>query len=299
MAKLALLLSLLANGLAGYVLFFRGGNVAAATVAAPTGGNVAVDALERRMQEALQKSLATRDERMWKEIDTRLKRLDALRAEWTDALQKAQKSAENAAHENTGKLEELDQVVGSHASSLEKGAQALEALAAKVKVLEARPAAPAQPAPAAGPKPAPAAPIPDPNLPAMPGAPVEPPDVIKAKVDKALAELDQTDPERLYPAITVAQKYKVLEAVPKLTKLLHPDPHPDFFTRQAAAAALGDMRACDAVRVLAEALLDKDFELSPQARPIERRKVRGDILEWWTNHEDEVRARLKQPKAGK
>jgi hypothetical protein len=318
MAKFALLLSLLANGLAGYVLFFRGGTAAAAPVAASTGGNVAVDALERRMQEALQKSLATRDERMWKEIDSRLKRLDALRAEWTDALQKAQKSAENAAHENTGKLEELDQVVGSHASSLEKGAQAMEALAAKVKLLEARPAAAAaQPGPAGGTKPAPAAPIPDPNLPTLPGTPAETPEAIKAKVDKALVELDQTDPERLYPAITVVQKYKALEAVPKLTKLLHPEPHPDFFTRQAAAAALGDMRACDAVRVLAEALLDKsaivaqqankslrlitgkDFELTPQARPIERRKVRGEILEWWGNHEDEVRATLKQPKGAK
>ena len=43
-----------------------------------------------------------------------------------------------------------------------------------------------------------------------------------------------------------------------------------------------------------------DFEtgMSPQARPIERRKARGDTLEWWGRHEDEVRAKWKQPKAG-
>ena len=314
MAKLALLLSVLATALAGYVLFFRGGGGGAAPTAAPAG-NVQVDALARKMQEELQKSLAARDERTLKEFDIRLKRLDTLRTEWTDALAQAQKSALNATHENTGKLEELDQVVGAQSTSIEKVVQELSALAGRIKALESRPVAVAPaPATAAGPAKPAEPPPPAPGAPPMPGQAAEPPEVVKAKVDKALTELDQTDPERLYPAITVVQKYKALEAVAKLVKLIHPEPHADFFTRQAAVAALGEMQACDAVPALAEALLDKsaivaqqankslrqitgrESNLSPQAGKQERRKVRGEILEWWGNHEQEVRARLNQPK---
>jgi hypothetical protein len=317
MAKLALILSILATGVAGYLLLTRGEPQASAPAGVLPSGNADIDALARRTQEEVQKTLSAQSDRLLRELDQRLKRLDQLRTDWTEALQRAQKSAENAAHENTGKLEELDQMVAAHSVGIEKATQSLEAMLTRIKALEARPVAVAGPAPGPAAPAKPKEPPPTaPGTPELPSTPAESPEAIKAKVDKALGELDQTDPERLYPAITVVQKYKALEAVPKLVKLIHPEPHADFFTRQAAVAALGEMRACDAVPALAEALLDKsaivaqqankslrliterDNELSPQAKIIERRKVRGEVLEWWGRHETEVRTRLGQPKGG-
>jgi hypothetical protein len=169
------------------------------------------------------------------------------------------------------------------------------------------------------PAPAPATPTPEkprpdePPVELPPGVPPEDVPISKEAVNKALADLDKTEPEILYPAITVVQKYKVLEAVPKLLKIL--GAHEDTFTRQAAAAALGEMRACDAVEALAEGLLDKsvmvstqaskalrlitdhDLGITTQARIQERRRARTEMLEWWQRHEEEVRTRWKQPKA--
>lgn len=320
MTKLALLLAVLANGLAGYLFFTRGGERGPATVAAASG-NADVDALARRTQEEVRKVVAAHDERFQSDMERRLRELEALRAQWTEAVQKAQKSAEGSAHYNTGKIEEIDQQVNTTWANVEKQSQSVETLAARVKALESRPVTPAAaPGPAAGPvapAPTPAAPPPDPSAPPMPNQPAEDPAVVQQKVDKALLDLDQTDPEKLYPAITVVQKYKAMQAVPKLVKLLVPEPHADFFTRQAATAALGEMRACDAIPALADTLLDKammvaqqanksirliteyDTQMSPQARKIERTKARADVLEWWGRHEEEVRARLKQPKAAK
>lgn len=260
--------------------------------------------------------MAARDAARGKDLELRLQQLADLRASWTQAIQQSQRAAEGAARENAGKLEELEVQLVTLNGTLDKQAQGLEGLRATVRELEKRPAAAAPtaaPGPQPGPKPsAPAAPPPE-----SPTMPAEDPAVVKEKVEKALAELDQTDPEKLYPAITVVQKYKALVAVPKLVKLLTPEPHPDFFTRQAAAAALGEMHACDAIPALAEALVDKaamvaqqanksirlitDFDtgLSPQARIQERRQARGQVLEWWGRHEDEVRTRWEQPKGGK
>jgi HEAT repeat protein len=150
----------------------------------------------------------------------------------------------------------------------------------------------------------------------MPDAPPEDPAVVKAKVDKAMTDLDSGNPDVIYPAITVLSQYKVVEAVPKLSKLLWPDEtqHKDVFTRQAAAAALGNIGSVDGVVVLINAIADRadmvsqqanrsfklitnhDTELSPKARIQEKRKVVGATLEWWGRHEDEVRALRKQPK---
>ena len=314
MTKLALILSLLANGLAVAALLGRGGGAHDATAIALSSSDV--DAVARRLQEEVQKAAQARDNAAQREIDTRLKKAQEMLAQTTEALQKAQAKAENTANYNASKLEDLDAAVTRVAAGVEKQVQvALGTVETRVKALEERPVAVASSGPGpAGPGPA----TPKPNLTTpkveLPAGPPEDPEVVKAQIDKALADLDLEDPEKLYPAITVISKRKALEGTPKLIRILAQ--HADFFTRQAAAAALGELRACDAVPALAEALRDKsgmvaqqankslrlitdhDLGLSPQARPKERTQARSDMLEWWSRHEDEVRTRWKQPKGG-
>lgn len=105
--------------------------------------------------------------------------------------------------------------------------------------------------------------------------------------------------------------------MPRLVEILKDDKKFEVFYRTAAAAALGEIKACDAVEGLAEALTDKammvaqqanksirlitgfDSGLSPTARIVERRDAHTKFLEWWRKHEDEVRTGLGQPKAPK
>ena len=311
MSKLALVLSLVACGLALGALLGRSTPTQNAAAIALSSSDV--DAVARRLQEEVAKAAHGRDSAAQTKMDALLKRAQEMLAQTTEALQKAQARAENTANYNAGKLEDLDAAVTSVAAGVEKQVQtALGTVETRVKALEERPLAAAQTAPAAG-----AGGPPKPNLdvpkPEMPSGPAEDPEVVKAQVEKALADLDLDDPEKLYPAITVVSKRKVLEATPKLIRVLAQ--HADFFTRQAAAAALGELRACDAVPALAEALRDKsgmvaqqankslrlitdhDLGLSPQARPQERTRARADMLEYWSRHEKELRERWKQPKA--
>ena len=136
----------------------------------------------------------------------------------------------------------------------------------------------------------------------MAASPSMPFPIVRKKFDELLGELVRENPVILAPSPNRR-------------------PGPDLFIHPstmliAAVAALGEMKACDAVPALAEALLDKsaivaqqankslrliterDTELSPQAKIVERRKVRGEVLEWWGRHEAEVRTKLGQPKGG-
>jgi hypothetical protein len=316
MAKLALLLSVLACGLAGYAAFMRGGGDGPAGEAQTitVGGDESVNALARRLQEELAKTLKASEERQTESLEQRERELRKLLAEWTAALPKLQARSEQTASANSGKLEELDAQVTAQSANVEKHSRSVEALAVRLKALESRPPAAATPAPtAATPSAAPKAEEPKAE---MPNAPPEDPAVVRQKVEKALADLDSGNPDVIYPAITVVSQYQAAEAVPKLGKLLWPEAtqHQDVFTRQAAAAALGRIRSADAVPVLIQAIADRadmvsqqanksfriitdhDTELSPKARIQEKRKVVSAALEWWGRHEDEVRAVLKQPK---
>jgi hypothetical protein len=315
MSKLALILSLVAVGLGIFALLGKDDTAQGAATLALS--NADIDAVARRLQEEVQRAAQTRDQAAQREMDQRLKKLQDLLNLATEMLQKAQARAESTANFNAGKLEELDAMVATVNTGVDKQASALEQIEKRIKALEERPIAVAGPAPAPGPKPGPgspipAAPLPGPPKPELPSGPPEDPAVVKAQVEKALADLDSEDPDKLYPAITVVAKRKAMEAVPKLVKVL--GTHAEFFTRQAAASALGDLKACDAVPALADALRDKstmvaqqankslrlitehDLGLSPQARPQERTRARQDMLEWWARHETEVRERLKQPK---
>ncbi len=310
MSKLALLLSLVATGLALFALLGRSSQTQDAAAVALSSSDV--DAVARRLQEEVTKAAHGRDSAAQREIDLRLKKAQEMLAQTTDALQKAQARAENTANYNASKLEDLDAAVTSVAAGVEKQVQtALGTVETRVKALEERPLAVAQSGPAPGAGTGPSKPNLEVPKPEMPSGPPEDPEVVKAQIEKALADLDLEDPEKLYPAITVISKRKVLEATPKLIRIL--SQHADFFTRQAAAAALGELRACDAVPALAEALRDKsgmvaqqankslrlitdhDLGLSPQARPQERTRARADMLEFWQRHEKELRERWKQP----
>lgn len=323
MAKLALILSLLANGVAAFALFSRGGGAGdrpgpTTAAAAPVRGDVPLDALQRNLQEELDKSLNARDERLLKDLKKRERNLEQLLAEWTAKLPDLQTRSERTASNNSGKLEELDAQMTAQAQSVEKHLHSMDALAGRVKTLEARPVSSGAPAPTAPTPTAPSRPVEEPKA-EMPNAPAEDPEVVKKKVQKALADLEAGDPNTIYPAITELAKYAAVEAVPKLGALLWPEAtqNSDVFTRQAAAAALGKIKSADAVPILIQAIADRadmvsqqanksfrqitehDTELSPKARIQEKRKVVGAALEWWTRHEDEVRARLQQPKGGK
>lgn len=315
MNKVALVVSLLALA-AGVVSLLPRGNEAPAAVTVALS-SAEVDKVARQLAEEVQRAAAARDQSAQRELDQRLKRLQDLLSGATEGLQQAQARVQSSADLASGKLEELEAVLTTLSAGLDRETKALAALEARVKAVEERPVAVAA-APAAGPKPAatPAAPkatlpgLPKPELPSV----QEDPLVAKAIVEKALADLDSDQPETIYPAITVVARRQVMASVPKLVKILAA--HDDYLMRQAAASALGDLRACDAVPALADALKDKtqmvaqqagkslrlitehDLGLTPQARPAERSKARGEMLEWWNRNEAAVRERLKQPKAG-
>lgn len=314
MSKIALVVSLLALAAGVVALLPRG---SAEPVAASVAlSSAEVDKVARQLAEEVQRAAAARDQAAQRELDQRLKRLQELLSGATEGLQQAQARAQATADLSAGKLEELEALITTLSAGLDRETKSIAALEARVKALEDRPVAVAAAAPAAAPKPAPGPSLPKPALPGPPKPELpsvqEDPAVAKAIVDKALADLDSDQPETIYPAITVVARRQVLAATPKLVKIL--SSHEDYLMRQAAASALGDLRACDAVPALADALKDKtqmvaqqagkslrlitdhDLGLSPQARPAERSKARGDMLEWWSRHEAEVRERLKQPK---
>ncbi|MFM8980642.1 MAG: HEAT repeat domain-containing protein [Planctomycetia bacterium] len=315
MSKIALVLSLLA--LAAGVLGLLRRNEPASTAVSVALSSAEVDKVARQLAEEVQRSAAARDQAAQRELDQRLKRLQELLASATEGLQQAQSRVQATSDLSAGKLEELEAVLTTLSGGLDRETKALAALESRVKSVEERPVAAAAAAPAAAPKPGPNPSAPKATLPGMPKPELpnvqEDPAVAKALVEKALADLDSDQPETIYPAITVVARRQVLAAVPKLVKILAG--HEDYLMRQAAASALGDLRACDAVLALADALKDKtqmvaqqagkslrlitehDLGLSPQARPAERTKARGDMLEWWSRHEAEVRERLKQAKA--
>lgn len=315
MSKIALVLSLLALAAGVLGLLQRSGPESTAVTVALSSAEV--DKVARQLAEEVQRSAAARDQAAQRELDQRLKRLQELLASATEGLQQAQQRVQSTSDLSAGKLEELEAVLTTLSGGLDRETKALAALEARVKSVEERPAAAAPAAPASAPKPAPGPSAPKATLPGMPKPELpgvqEDPAVAKAVVDKALADLDSQEPETIYPAITVVARRQVLAAVPKLVKILAG--HEDYLMRQAAASALGDLRACDAVPALADALKDKtqmvaqqagkalrlitehDLGLSPTARPAERTKARGDMLEWWSRHEAEVRERLKQAKA--
>jgi hypothetical protein len=208
------------------------------------------------------------------------------------------------------KLQSLDAIV----KGVEALGKRLDALERRVDEVEKRPVAVA-------PTPAPGGnvghkPTEEPAKPTLPDEAAEDPEVVRQRIETALAGLASGDDANVViPSIEILRKYRHRPAAEPLRKLLKD--HANFYVRMLAAAALGDMRDADSVEALADGLVDDnhmvaqqankslrmitnfDTQLSPDARIRERRSARTAVIEWWRGHEGEVRDRLGQPKTGK
>lgn len=163
--------------------------------------------------------------------------------------------------------------------------------------------APVEPpvAPAPAPAPAPATP---PKQPAG-----QAPDAVLQRLLDLLAD---PDPGVAFSATIDLGKLRDLRAVPPLVNALRK--HRDFYVRLGAADALRELKACDAVEHLIDALTDKDDlvrssvnvalqgitqheePFAPNLPSAELRRVQTAWRKWWKESETLVRGRLGQPK---
>ena len=141
-----------------------------------------------------------------------------------------------------------------------------------------------------------------------------PPEVDRAReeeIDRWIKRLDDKDEDIVFSATIELARLKALRATPNLVKVL--DKHKDFYARLGAATALGDIRACDGVPALIEALGDKDDLVRTAAAEAlhliteedynfvaglsksERVRIQKRWREFWRKNEAEVRRRLGQP----
>ncbi|MDJ0520752.1 MAG: HEAT repeat domain-containing protein [Planctomycetota bacterium] len=319
MSKIVVLLALYAAAVSTY-LYMQSQNDQGTTA---TGSAPVADAghpdLRKLMHEARLQMSAEVKERQ-RNIDLRLSRFDALQGRIEEGLKLVQETAENAADANYGKLETLEEAIRGFertGAELKQLRAELAAFGKRLEVVEKRPpqiikeVVTKGPAPAPGPAHKGTAPRKGPTLPAVEQ---KDPKIVAAEVAKARAGLRSEDLEVLFPAIEKIREHRVMDAVPRLIEIL--GTHKDEFGRAASAAALGKMQVADAVPALAEALVDKselvaqqankslreitgfNTELSATAGMRKRRTARNKMKEWWRAHEDEVRARLGQPRAG-
>ncbi len=248
-------------------------------------------------------------------LGAQMRRLEALVLRAEQGVASGQKLAEESARHNTNQLEALllqVQSVEGLIKSLEALETRLEGIEKRVEAVEKRPAVirevVKEGSGQAAERP------PEPARPTLPTEPTEDPEVVRQRVSEALAGLKSSDVNTLVPAIEVLRRYRHMEAVPGLIEIMLK--HSEWYPRMAAAAALGSMRAVDAVMALADALVDDhasvaqvanksvrqitdfDAQLSPTARIRERRAARGALLEWWRDHEAEVRKRLAEASGG-
>ena len=134
------------------------------------------------------------------------------------------------------------------------------------------------------------------------------------RVAKAIRALESRDADEAFLAAKRLGALGLRRAVAPLERTLRMHADPDV--RTAAAQALGALRAADAVDALISALTDKDVLVAFAAErslwritgqrpevPLARAEDHGDRIRaqkawraWWRAHEDEVRARLSQPR---
>jgi hypothetical protein len=316
-AKLALLLAVLAAAAAGYAALRPLPAPAPATHATSDGGPD--DAVVRLAKDAARKEADARHAEALADVDKRMVKLDQLLKQVGQAIAEARRLGEASAD-----------AVAARVDTVERDArQAIRALRAEVEARGARGPAPsaagtdgeirppspepgpAEPEPASEPEPE----EPEPTAPAAPPVPAAPAmsEAERAEIQKALTDLEGNDVAVLFTAMETLRKKKVREAGPRLVKIL--GAHKDGFARMAAATALGGIGIADGMDALIEALVDEDSSVATQAskaiRQItgqdldfsakagirERRKAKSEMKQWWKDHEQEVRERLGQPKA--
>lgn len=251
-----------------------------------------------------------------KDIEERLRTIERLQEEIGRSVAVAEAIVEDARLAGAGGGKGVDQeALGPLRSRIEEQRirvgtllQALDALTERVAAVEARPPEVIREVATGGGAPTDTGP----RVPTLP--PGEQPDagVTQAEIASALNDLHQEALPVVFRAIELVRKHKIMAAVPRLLEIL--GNHKAVFARQAAAAALGDLEAADGVLGLLDGMVDEEGsvgqqafrslktitgieeDLDPTARIRERRRMRGVIQQWWRMHEDEVRARLGQPK---
>jgi hypothetical protein len=150
------------------------------------------------------------------------------------------------------------------------------------------------------------------------GAPAAPAEVDQAReeeIDRWIKRLKDPDEDIVFSATIELARLKALRATPDLILVL--SKHKDFYARLGAATALGDIKACDAVPALIEALGDKDDLVRTAAAEAlhliteqdhnfvsglsksERVRIQKRWRTWWRENEGATRARLSQPATGK
>jgi hypothetical protein len=270
---------------------------------------------------ALDRELLTRARELFRadlrpvllDVEERLRAIERLQVRIGESLAEAEAIVESTQRTDAGAIARALENLGPLRSGVEEQRlrlggilKSIEEMTTRIQALEERPAVIRE---VAGPG---AAPVvePGPRVPTLPDAADEDPRVSQAAIAKALADLQETELAVVFKAIEAVRKYRVMAAVPRLGEIMATSK--TTFARQAAAAALGDLEACDAVPALLDALLDEESvvaqqafrsmraitgfaeELDPLARIRERRRMRGVAQQWWRMHEKEVRERLGQ-----
>jgi hypothetical protein len=315
---LTFVIALLALGGAAFAVsreLARGGEkkgpVVAMATQADLDGSVATlrDALKGARDEdrkALEEKLASAVAGMRADVMSRL-----------DAVNNAQHSLDRRVDaEATGHLKRVEQI--------ERELGELQAFVKEVRDLaKATPPSPAPaptaPPPTSAPAPVPAAPPPAAPPSAGPPAPTTAldPEAQRrhdAELEKWIKLLKDSDPGVSFSATYKLKDLKDLRAWQALVDTLKT--HKDYYTRLGAATALGELKACDAVSALIDALEDKEDLVQTAAgealstitgresKPLvgltkkERRAVKDEWGRWWKENETAVRARLNQPASG-
>jgi HEAT repeat protein len=310
MAKLALLLSVLAAAVAAYAALRPvSGGVAVEDSKASTVSGLDAPTL-RQVKDVARKEAETKVSESLADVNRAIVKLEQLKKQFELAVSEARRLGEASADAVAARVDTVDR----------DARQALKAVRTEIEAVRDRAPVPSAVAPPSAPTPEeeeePAEPEPaQPTQPTPPPAPTVPAlsEAERNEIEKALADLEQTEVTKLFAAMETLRKRKVREAGPRLTKIL--TTHKDPFARMGAASALGGILIADGMEALIEALVDEDASVATQAskaiRQItdrdldfsakagirERRKAKSEMKQWWKDHEQEVRERLGQPKA--
>jgi len=222
--------------------------------------------------------------------------------------------AERTAAERAELQSRIDQIDG-RIVGLERQVGEVHAWLRELQRRAAEPPAPAPessptPTPTNTPEPAPApAPAPE-RVPVPPPAPATDAATLQHWIDL----LKDPNAGIAFSATLELGRLKDLRAVPALMTTLKT--YRDFYVRLGAADALRELKACDAVVALVEALDDKDdlvrtasnqalMFITGHQEPFaatlpktELRRVQKAWEKWWKENEASVRTRLSQPKQG-
>lgn len=300
----------------GGLAFFRG---------APTGGSgtgadlsdldARLAAHESRVRSAVADDLKRQVKAAEEAVVKAERRLEEARTTVQKSVDDGRRVAENAVRATTDQVDTVETQVREVADKTGKLVHEFETLKATVKEIESRPVAVA---PVAAPAPTPAAPAPVPaptpgaGDPATPSMTPEEEAAHKARVAAAIEALSSNDIAKVWTAAANLGRFGDLSATEPLVKLLKE--HKDIFARTAAAGALGNLKACDAVPALLAALLDRDDGVTLAAAQAfgkiagvdagmtgsPSRKDRNDAMnkwtKWWAQNEMAVRVRLNQVK---